>query len=167
MSAVIASLGVLGLCLLALPDDTATALVALAAIVGAIVSIAFLVTASSRVTGPTPRARTRLLATSFVERTRPRLVPLVDALGGAPVGPALAVDGGALLPAPYRLVQPGHHRRREVVVQPRAARAPAGLESSTPWHDRVRSTRSIWVLIAIVYVYLALFALVVVLNILD
>jgi hypothetical protein len=35
------------------------------------------------------------------------------------------------------------------------------------WHDRVRTTRSIWVLIAIVYVYLALFALVVLLSILD
>ncbi len=111
MTAVAASSGVLGLCLLALPDDTATSLLALGAIAAALVSIAFLVTASHAPGGSTGRRPTPRGAVPVVEWARPRIVPFVDALRGAPLDPALVADGAASLPSPYRVVVPGHHRR--------------------------------------------------------
>jgi hypothetical protein len=149
------------LCLLALPDDGATSLVALGAIVGAVVSIAFLVTADGAARAPVRRSRR--VAVPAVEGLRPRLVPLMEALRGAPAAPAVAFDGAGLLPTPYTRVVPGHHRRHDVVERSRGA---AGAVYADPTR-RARSIRSVWVLIAIVYVYLALLLLVVVLSILD
>jgi hypothetical protein len=151
--AVVASIALLAACIPTASHSTTAALLACFAAVATVVSIGWFTAAMSRGGG------LDALVVTAREWAGPRVTPLVGALGGAPIDPF--GDERALVPTRYELIGTLPPPRDERADRPFDGRF---WSRRTPMSQR-HGARLVWAVLFVVYVYLALFALVVLFSI--
>ncbi|HEY7107365.1 MAG TPA: hypothetical protein VH986_13235 [Acidimicrobiia bacterium] len=157
MLAVAVSMAVLAACLPAASGSTPALLLACVATITSVVCVGWFASAMSR-------SGLDALAASTREWMRPRVTPLVGALGGAPIEPSAFDRNPRLVPERYARIATMPVEHEDELVFPRAAAR--FWPRRTPMTERY-GTRLMWSVLVVVYVYLVLFALVVLFSVFD